>query len=481
MTTRTDVLQDFEEDPRISTVEAPSVEYLMQDVVDTTRKAEDSFQGMSFNKLLDAGGKEDLGGGLTVGITVTLQNNVVEFEARRTPAVEGTVTTQGLTDARNLVQLIDTGVDFVAANVQPGSFVINFTDQSVTDVRRVVDTDQLECKALVNGNGNTFEVGDEYHVFNIVQCDATGGNLVGVDEFGATISPILPSAFTQVLLSRSSSATLLGSDKIDDIHGQTEREIYIDQDALTNGVGYQQSPYDNWSDAVDDAENRGLLSLVIKSDAIVDRQIRNFSIRGITFPTLDLNGQDMGGTTVSAMNITGTHLGSMLAQDIGMSSVSGEVLVQRVAISGTYLVRGGSFSILTTVAPLIPGQPWVLDLGLADTASVVGIADISGGMSVANMDQAGDTVHIHFNSGVLVIDATCTDGNIVVTGLVEVIDNSAGTTVDISAIINISVVGAAPWDALTADHTTVGTFGEKVGQKLLTFAKWIGVRGGSGK
>lgn len=208
MTTRSDVLQVYEEDPRISTVEAPSVQYLAQDVVDTTRKAEDSFQGMSYTKLLDASGKDDLGGGLEVGITVTLQNNVVEFEARRTPAETGTITTQGLTDARGLVQLIDTAADFGAANIQPGSFVINFTDLSVTDVRSVIDTDQLECKALVNG-GNTFEVGDVYQVFNIIQCDATGGNLVAVDEFGATISPILPSAFTQVLLSRSSSATLI--------------------------------------------------------------------------------------------------------------------------------------------------------------------------------------------------------------------------------------------------------------------------------
>ncbi len=231
MTTRTDVLQVYEEDPRISTVEAPSVEYLMQDVVDTTRKAEDSFQGMSYLKLLNAGGKEDLGAGLVNGITVTLQNNVIEFEARRTPAESGTATSSTVTGGDGFIRLIDIGADFVAANIQPGSFIINFTDQSVTDVRSVIDTDELKCKPLVNGIDNDFDSGDVYQVFNIIQCDATGGNLVAVDELGATISPILPSAFTQVLLSRSSSATLIsGSGGL--TAAETAEAVW---DALTTG------------------------------------------------------------------------------------------------------------------------------------------------------------------------------------------------------------------------------------------------------
>lgn len=212
MTTRIDVLQVYTEDPRISTVEAPSVEYLVQDVIDTIRKAEDSFQGQSYAKLVDAGGKEDLGGGVENGITATLQNNVVEFEARRTPAETGTITTPAVTGADGFIRLIDATADFAAAGIQPGSFVINFTDQSVTDVRSVISATELKCKPLVNGVDDDFDAADVYHVFNIIQCDARGGNLVAVDELGANISPILPSAFTQVLLSSSSSATLVGGD-----------------------------------------------------------------------------------------------------------------------------------------------------------------------------------------------------------------------------------------------------------------------------
>jgi len=208
MTTRTDISQSYFDSPRIQTVRSPSTSYLVQDTVDTTRVLEEQFEATTHPKLIDAAGKEDLGGGLAVAITATLLNNVIEFEGQYTPAETGTVTTGAVTDPRGRIRLIDNSADFVSANVQPGSFIINWGDRSITDVRRVVDLNELECKALVNGTDNDFDIGDDYSVFNIVQCEVGGGNLVAVGEDGVTpISPILPSAFTQVLIARSSTGT----------------------------------------------------------------------------------------------------------------------------------------------------------------------------------------------------------------------------------------------------------------------------------
>ena len=39
-----------------------------------------------------------------------------------------------------------------------------------------------------------------------------------------------------------------------------------------------------------------------------------------------------------------------------------------------------------------------------------------------------------------------------------------------------ATLAQAVWGADTADHTTAGTFGEKVGKKLLTLAKYIGLK-----
>ncbi len=214
MTSRTDVAVDFGPSPRIALVDAPSVTFNAQDIVDTLRVAESSFDGMSSLKVLNASGKEDLGGGRFVGITSTSQDLVIAFEARKTPAETGTVTTGSGAPVGQppLITFIDTAADFTAANVAPGSLVINFTDQSCADVVEVVSSTELRTTVLVNGIGNTYDSSDVYQVFNIIQCTAGGGNVVAVDDLGAVISPILPTAWTQVILERDTSAALVNAD-----------------------------------------------------------------------------------------------------------------------------------------------------------------------------------------------------------------------------------------------------------------------------
>jgi hypothetical protein len=83
MTTRDDVNADYQPSPRVIEVAAPSTELTVQDLVDTLRISEEGFaEGLSFDKVIDAAGKEDLGGGVLVGITANLQNAQVAFQAR---------------------------------------------------------------------------------------------------------------------------------------------------------------------------------------------------------------------------------------------------------------------------------------------------------------------------------------------------------------------------------------------------------------
>ena len=48
MATREDVIVDFAPEPRIAVVESPSLEFTIQDIVDTLRKREDTFQGQAY-------------------------------------------------------------------------------------------------------------------------------------------------------------------------------------------------------------------------------------------------------------------------------------------------------------------------------------------------------------------------------------------------------------------------------------------------
>lgn len=211
MATRNDITVDYELSPRVATLAAPAAALSLQDYVDTLRVAESSFQGMSFPFLLNASGKEDLGDGVSVAITVQEQNLQLAFEARRTPAIdESTVTTgSGAPAPTGRYQFTDTASNFVTANVAPGSLVVNWSDRSIGDVVQVIDSDTLEMEALVNGTDNEMQLGDAYSIFNVEQVRVSAGNLTAVDDLAAAINAVQPTAFTQVIVALSSSATLV--------------------------------------------------------------------------------------------------------------------------------------------------------------------------------------------------------------------------------------------------------------------------------
>ena len=88
MAVRSDITVEFDLSPRIITVAAPSTALSIQDLVDTLRGIEGALDSMSYFHLTDAAGKNDLGGGSFVGITISLRDAEVAFEARLGPAFE---------------------------------------------------------------------------------------------------------------------------------------------------------------------------------------------------------------------------------------------------------------------------------------------------------------------------------------------------------------------------------------------------------
>lgn len=208
MTTRTDIDYDLSRSPRVAEVMEPSIEVIMQDYVDTTRPFESSFAAMSHPFLMSASGKEDLGGGVTVSITITEEDLKLAFQPRTTSAQAGSVTTGSSAPVRGEIHLFDTSALFITNEIMRGSLVINYSDFSVADVQEIVSETELITRTLVNGTTNSFQIGDVYDVFNIIQCTTTGGNLVANDANDITFPAILPTAFTQVIQQTSSSGTI---------------------------------------------------------------------------------------------------------------------------------------------------------------------------------------------------------------------------------------------------------------------------------
>lgn len=195
---------DWSKSPRIVWVPDPLTAITVQDLYDTCRDLEDEPGALQYESLISAGGKEDLGGGSQVGVTATLLNAVVAFEARQTEASQGTVTTSD-PDGRTL---IDSAATFITDGVVAGSFIVNETDGSACTVLTVVSETELVTDVLDGGTVNEFQFGDIYEVFNTTQCEISGGNLVAVDGLGGSINPVLPTFGVQVIRSLSSSATI---------------------------------------------------------------------------------------------------------------------------------------------------------------------------------------------------------------------------------------------------------------------------------
>lgn len=98
MTARDDITVDTTVSPRLIIVADPSVDLTIQDLLDTLREWEQELLNMEQVSIIAASGKDDLGGGLAVEITVELFDAVVAFEARGGPTyVQCTISGGNLT------------------------------------------------------------------------------------------------------------------------------------------------------------------------------------------------------------------------------------------------------------------------------------------------------------------------------------------------------------------------------------------------
>lgn len=128
MAFRSDVTVDWEASPRIITVASPSTEITIQDLHDTCVDLESRLENLDDDVLISSAGKEDLGGGVSVGVTATLLNALLAFQARSGPTYE-----QCRVNGGNLVALDANGVT-QPTPIEPTAFtqVITTASSSAT-------------------------------------------------------------------------------------------------------------------------------------------------------------------------------------------------------------------------------------------------------------------------------------------------------------------------------------------------------------
>lgn len=482
MAERSDITTDWgvfgRSSPRIIEVAAPSTILKIQDLVDTIRSnsqqpGEPVLDNLDDDPILsqefDPAGKVPTEPGIQSGIICTLFNAKLKFADRAGPATvlcratEGTLVSylrdEGThTGADSNTVLIDSAADFINFGIEEKDVdqfqVLNVTDGSSALVSTVDSGTQITTTGLSGGSDNTFQSGDVI----VVQ--------------GFALSPIEPSAFTSVSYATSVAPSITNlvtmESQIADIHGQVEREIWIDTSLGTNGNGYQSAPYNNVTDAIDDAEANGIRALVVLDDITLDRQLKNFTIRGIGEPSIDPNNQILTGCQLDHLSFSGTfnptldsnHFNHCYFQN-GTTGLQGDM--HFCGFDGVVSLAPGNTSTIIDGYSLVPGlsRP-TIDTG--GSGSMVSIRDWRGGLIIAGTDGALDEVTVSLAMGRLQLAASNTAGTISVRGSCNYEDLSNGSIVNIDGLLEPeqlrelwTLLGLKPGDRVTITPSGVTT------------------------
>lgn len=360
MAVRTDITVDWESSPRIVTVLSPSTEVTIQDLHDTLAYLEQLPLNMDDDQIVSSSGKENLGGGVQVGVTLTLLDAQLAFEARPGP--------------------------------------------------------------------------------DYVQCSVSGGNLVAVDANGADISSIYPTAFTQVVVTSSSSATLQNQEALE--IASFQGGVAINPNSSISGTtfpaGTRDNPVNNTADAIAIAQSRGLKTLFIQDDLTLTSQ--DFS-SGFVFQgdsrliTLTVDpGANVTNCEFTMLNITGTLDGNNTVRQCivqNLNYVNG--LIFECALEGTITLGGTTkLAILNSWSNLptdedVAGPTPTIDLNGGFTDFV--LRDYNGGIKLTNSANPSLVVSLDMSSGHIFLDATLSEGVYHLRGAFDLTNNSTGNAV----------------------------------------------------
>ena len=449
-------------DPRILVVSAPATEITMQELVDLVREWEDSTFGMGFPYIISGAGKEDLGGGVSVGITNTLINARLRFEARPAPLSTGVCTAD---DALGKT-LNATGADFIADTVTPGCTVYNSTTGAMETVI-TVDSTSVFSFTLKSGTRQTWLTGDNFVVYPNELCSVTGGNLVAVDSNGNTIDPIMPSPNNYIVRTSSASATLQELSAIQ--YSSFADGVWISTTG-TAGTAYPKgtpaSPVNNLADAHTIIAVNGFTKMFFLSDWTFPN--------GTVMSGHELWGQGLQKTTftfesgcilalceVFNAEVTGNETGIVGFVDcliydlgsIGLLPSSVNVLAKNCLFKGTVTLPSNYSGELTAVdcwaLPDDNGNPPIVDMG--DSTANLQLRNWSGLITLKNCTNEID-VRIFLTSGGVTLDPSVTAGDFLFAGVGTLTNNSTSVTaLNTDGLMSKETITQISWSMVHVD------------------------------
>jgi hypothetical protein len=202
-------------------------------------------------------------------------------------------------------------------------------------------------------------------------------------------------------------------------------------------VGTRATPVDNFDDAITIANNLGIRRIQLATSGTLGGGVaatgKVFAGDNATVDTLTLrsaaNVTDCG---FQNLTVEGTLDGNNIFRDCTVNDINYvNGILQECSLTGTISVDGTAqaniINCWSGTAGIADDQLVTIDMG--GSGNSLALRNYSGGLKLTNY-SGGGAITLDFSSGRVVIDATCTGGEIGIRGIAEVTDNSsAGCTV----------------------------------------------------
>jgi len=99
-----------------------------------------------------------------------------------------------------------------------------------------------------------------------------------------------------------------------------------------------------------------------------------------------------------------------------------------------------------------------------------------GGVTYARIIEIINGYTVTFEDGQYVVNLVGANSNVLEVTNANQVSVRAANSAGLINVITPTEIAAAVWDAARTDHVVSGSFGEWVGRKLLTFAKYLGAK-----
>jgi hypothetical protein len=383
-------------------ITSPTASVTVQELVDAMRTAEDSVEGMQFGDpvksvvsgFVDAEGKATLGGGFSTVITMTLDSDwYIEFwdGVLLGQVADGNVV--GGKDSRPVRAALGSADTVLVLGAERG--VITAGGVSQSDIDSMADA-----------------VWDEQRSEH-----TDSGSFGATDEWAST-------GFDAVYISSSYGVS-----------------------GTSGNIGSRQNPVDNMADATTIASNRNLRRFVFLDSQTytLTQAYANWLFEGENFATLNMNGQNVAGSNILRLVVTGQGSPAALLECYVTLTTLSATMSFRCAFVGNNTFNGN----ITLNQTYFNNATMIRSNG--------GLTVINGHGKLTISSVVGSTHSIYGFHGRFGVAVSCTGGAIVLEGCGGLlIDGStSGCSVDAEGFTDTRATVAADTRAETGSTSTV--------------------------